>query len=142
MSTVGDPNSLPVARRDPILVAVLSTVTLGIYLLYLVYQWCRELNGLVGRPKYNPGLLLLISIVTCCLGGIVVECMFAHELETLGRARAIPSATGYLTLLVVSMNVGGLLLSLTGYGLILSIPLGAVATGLVQNELNKFASSA
>jgi hypothetical protein len=40
--------------RSPARVAILSSVTMGIYAFYLIYQWAREINLIVGQVKYRP----------------------------------------------------------------------------------------
>jgi hypothetical protein len=56
-----------VKYRDVALFVLLNVVTLGIYWFYLAYQWAKEINGLHNRVKYQPVIVLLVSILTCGL---------------------------------------------------------------------------
>jgi vacuolar-type H+-ATPase subunit I/STV1 len=129
-------------RSIPLVVA-LSAVTLFIgYLIYLWYQWARELNGLRQESRHSPQLVLLLSIVTLGLAGIVYECIFAQELEQHFRAYGRPDSTPHLSTLVIALNVIAILFSLTGVGVFVAIPCGMAATCLVQAEINKLAAPA
>ena len=125
-------------RRDLALVVILGIVTLSIYNFYLVYQWAKELNGLEGRTKYNPSLMLIISIVTVGAGAAIIECVFAHEVENHAQTRNIAGATPYLTVFVSGLNIVAWILFFTSYWII-GIPAGITATVLIQRELNMFA---
>ncbi len=127
--------------RDPTLVAVLNLVTLGVYWFYLIYVWSKDLNWLLRREKYPAGLMLLLSIVTCGLAGIVLECLIAADLsgEAVARSDAAPNRN--LLAWVIALNISALVAAivLPIIGIVVSMPLGIAATVLVQIELNKLA---
>ena len=123
------------------LVAVLSLVTLGIYSLYLIYQWAREINGLEGRVKHNPTVVLLVSIFTLCLGAMVYECVFAFDAAEAGRRRGLAAQLGSLPTWVIAANGLAFVISLIPFALIIAIPLGVAATVLVQSGFNRLAAT-
>jgi hypothetical protein len=129
-----------VKYRDPTVVAVLNLVTLGIYWFYLVYVWSDETNRLLGRYKYPPGLMLLISILTCGLAGCVVECLIAADLGGEAAERQCWPPNQNLLAWVITLNISAFIAAavLPLVGLFVSIPLGVAATVMVQIELNKF----
>jgi hypothetical protein len=130
-----------VQQRSLGLVALLLVVTLGIYWFYLGYQWSKEMNGLAGRVKYPPVLLLVINIVTLGLAGLAYECIWAYDIAQAAQSRGVPGHSQGLPLWVIVLNAVGLLLSLTGIGVVLGFPMGVAASLLVQAELNKLAVS-
>jgi hypothetical protein len=136
-----DADAADVRHRSILLVIVLSAVTLFIaYPIYLCYAWARELNGLLGQVRHSPKLVLVLSIATLGIGGVIYECIFAQELErqfkTLGRTDGMPQLTTW----VVSLNVIAIVCGLTAIGLPLTIVCGLAATCLVQAEFNKLAA--
>src|SRR5262249_42375630 len=132
--------SQPIERRSVPSVVLLILITLGLYCLYLLYQWAKEVNRLLGRYKYNPNLVLLISIATLGLGATVIECMLAFDIEGEAAAREIPERSPSLPVLVLGLNAIALLLGSNAGGvLLLSLAFGLTATGLVQRELNRLA---
>jgi hypothetical protein len=128
-----------VQRRDIGLLVLLCIVTLGLYWPYLGYQWSKELNGLSGRVKYPPVAFLLVNILTCLLAGLVFECIFAFDIaEHTGRL-GIKNRNENLGAWVIGINVVALILCLIPFGVVVGLPLGTLATALVQVELNKLA---
>ena len=134
--------SLPVKQRDLWIVGILSVITLGIYNIYLAYMWSRELNHLLGRERYSPVVVLIISIVSLGIAVAVYECFFAFDLakaaEQRNRELRMPSLPGT----VVALEVSAIVLSLTGFGVIIGMPLGVAATVLLQREFNAYAARA
>ena len=55
--------------RDPAVVVLLMLVTCGLYVIYLQYQWAKEVNGLEGQVRYPPVITLVLNIVTLGLSG-------------------------------------------------------------------------
>ena len=51
-----------IKHRDIAVFVLLNFVTLGIYWFYLCYCWAKEVNALQGRVKYQPWLVLLVSV--------------------------------------------------------------------------------
>jgi len=124
-------------------VVLLCVATLFIgYPIYLWYQWARELNGLRREARHSPQIVLILSLVTLGLAGMIYEAIFAHELEQqfsqLGRSDSMPQLATW----VICLNALAFMLSLTGLGVLLAIPCGLAATCLVQAELNKLAVGA
>lgn len=85
--TAGD--AAEIKRREIGVFVALNIVTLGIYWFYVVYQWTKEVNGLAGRVKYSPMVVLLVSIFTCGLAGLVFECLFAFDVAEEGQRRGV-----------------------------------------------------
>lgn len=129
----------PVRHRNLAFVGLVSLVTLSIYTLYLIYQWAKELNGLEGREKYSPGLMLAISVITLGAGAAIIECVFAYELETKARARHISGTLPFVTVFVGGLNAVAWLLGLFTSYWIVGFLTGTMATVLVQRELNLLA---
>ena len=128
-----------VQRRDIGLLVLLCIVTLGLYWFYLGYQWSKELNGLARRAKYQPVIFLLVNILTCGLAGMVFECIFAFDIaEQTGRL-GVKNRWEQLGAWVIGINVVALILCLIPFGVIVALPLGTLASALVQVELNKVA---
>jgi hypothetical protein len=124
-------------------VVLLCAETLFIgYPFYLWYQWARELNGLRQEARHSPQVVLILSIVTLGLAGMIYEAIYAHELEQLFSQRGRPDSMPQLAMWVISLNAIAFVLSLTGVGVLLAIPCGLAATCLVQAEFNKLAAAA
>jgi len=128
-----------VRPRNLLPLGFLLVITLGLYWFYLGYQWSKEINGLVGRVKYPPVALLVINIVTLGLAGLVFECIWAYDVAWAAEKRGMAWRAENLPLWIIVLNTVGLLLSLTGVGMIVGIPLGVAATIMIQMELNKLA---
>ena len=138
--------SQPVKRRSVAGVVILSVVTLGIYWFYLLYQWTKEVNGLIGNDKFRPRQIVLLSIFTLGIAGAIVECIFALELGKVAEDKEIRHRTAYLVVVVVGLNAAAWFV---GLGIpwqrghegtyVAGMLAGIAATALVQIELNKFA---
>lgn len=128
-----------VSYRSVGVLVLLMVVTLGLYWFYLAYQWSKELNGLAGRVKYQPLVVVLVSFFTCTLGGLVYECVFAFDVVEGTASRGIAGRMVSLPTWVILLNCVALALGIIPYGIILGYPLGMAVTALVQVELNKLA---
>ena len=128
-----------IRRRNLAFVGLISLVTLSIYTFYLIYQWAKELNGLEGRVKYSPGLMLAISLLTLGAGAAIIECVFAHELEGKARAGSVSGALPFVTVFVAALNLIAWSLSLFTDYWIVGAGAGVMATVLVQREMNLLA---
>ena len=128
-----------VQRRDIGLLVLLCIVTLGIYWFYLGYQWSKELNGLAGRVKYQPVVFLVVNLLTCGLAGLVFECIFAFDIAEHAGRLGIKNRSEQLGVWVIGINIVALILCLIPFGVIAGLPLGTLASALVQVELNKLA---
>ena len=129
-------------RRDLAVFTTLMIVTLGFYFFYVVYQWAREINGLNGRLKYRPDIVLVVTILTCNVFGLVFETLFAFDVAEHTRARGIPGRIDQLPIWIVLCNVVAIVLCLMPFGCFAGFPLGVLASVLVQAELNRLADLA
>lgn len=128
-----------VKHRDIAVFVLLNVMTCGIYWFYVSYQWAKELNGLQGRPKYQPGIVLLACILSCGLAGLVFECLFAFDIVEATRARAVANRNEQLGTWVITLNSIAMVASLIPFLLVIGFPLGIWASALMQVELNKLA---
>jgi len=128
-----------IKRRDITVFILLCVVTLGIYWFYISYQWSKEINGLVGRAKYNPVLVVVVNILTCGLAGLVFESLFAFDIAEQTRLRNTPGRMDQLATWVLVCNGAALITAIIPFGFLLALPLGTLASVLVQVELNRLA---
>lgn len=135
---VFDATAAVIPRREAIQVVVLTLFTCGIYGLYLLYRWAEEINVLSGTRRFNPVVVLVVSIVTCMVGAVVYHVLFAFEVERMAAQSGVAGRQASLGAIVLSVLVGGILLSFLGVPA--SLVTGPVAYWLVQAELNKLAS--
>ena len=129
-----------IQHRDLAMFVLLMVVTLGMYAFYIVYEWARELNGLQGRVKYPPLVVLLVNLLSCGLAGIVFECLYAFDVAEATRTRSVVDRSENLATWVLVCNCLAMVLSLTVIGIVLAMPIGILASALVQAELNKLAA--
>jgi hypothetical protein len=134
-----DAEASEVRRRDIAVFVLLMVVTLGFYWFYLAYQWSKEVNGLVGRVKYQPVVVLIANIATCGLAGMIFESLFAFDLVEQTRARGIKDRLDSLATWVLVCNCLAFVLAIIPFGIIVALPLGTLASVLVQVEFNKLA---
>lgn len=127
-----------IPRREAVQVVVLTLVTCGIYGLYLLYRWAEEINLLSGTRKFNPVVVLVVSIVTCSVGAVVYHALFAFEVERLTAQAGVTDRQSSLGAIVISLLVGGVLLGFVGVPA--SLVTGPIGYWLVQAELNKLAA--
>ena len=130
-----------IKRRDIAIFVLLCFVTLGIYWFYLSYHWSKEINGLVGRPKYNPVLVVVANILTCGLAGLVFESLFAFDIAEQTRQRNTPGRMDQLGTWVLVCNCVAMIAALIPFGVLVAMPLGTLASVLVQMELNRLADN-
>jgi len=127
--------SIPIQR--PILrIIIFSIITLGIYELYLIFIWAKEINYLKKTPHYNAGLILFLSIITVGIVGIIYEIIFARDIEVHTKNASKPYRINNLSVIVIVLDVVGFLLSFTGFLIPLSFILGIATVSLIQRELN------
>jgi hypothetical protein len=130
-----------IKRRDIAVFVLLCVVTLGIYWFYVSYHWSKEINGLVGRAKYNPVLVVVVNVLTCGLAGLVFESLFAFDLVEQTRLRNTPSRQDQLATWVLVCNCAAFVTAIIPFGFLLALPLGTLASVLVQVELNRLADN-
>jgi hypothetical protein len=128
-----------IRHRDIAIFVLLNVVTLGVYWFYLAYQWAKEVNGLLGTRKYDPGIVLLVSILSCGVAGLVFECLYAFDIAAAAKSRGVPDRREQLPTWVIVCNCLAMGLSLIPFAVVIAFPLGIMASVLVQLELNKLA---
>ena len=126
-----------IKHRDIAVFVLLNFVTMGIYWFYLCYCWAKEINGLEGRVKYQPAIVLLASIVTCGIAGLVFEILYAIDVGQATEARGVPGRMEQLAAWVVGLNVVAMLASATGIGVVIGLPLGILASGLASGRVEQ-----
>jgi len=136
-----DADAADIKHRDIAVFVLLCVVTLSIYWFYVSYHWSKEINGLVGRPKYQPVVVVLVSILTCGLAGLVFESLFAFDIAEQTKARGIQGRLDQLPTWVIVCNCVAFVLALIPFGVFVALPLGILASVLVQIELNRLAES-
>jgi hypothetical protein len=136
---MSDADAADIKRRDIAVFVLLCVVTLGIYWFYVSYHWSKEVNGLVGRVKYQPLVVLLVNIFTCGIAGMVFESLFAFDVAEQAKARGIKDRFDQMPTWVIVCNSAAVITALIPFGFVLAIPLGTLASVLVQIELNKLA---
>ena len=113
-----------VRHRDIGLFVLLNIVTCGLYTFYILYEWSREVNGLVDRAKYPPLVTLLVNLATCGVGGLVYEILFAEEIAAATAARGIADRHPQLQAWVIGLNVAAFAISMIPFGVFIDIPPG------------------
>ena len=127
-------------RRDLGAYALLLVVTLGFYAFYLVPKLGLSTNQLIKKSKYDFHVVLWVGILTCGIGLVVFEVMYAYDLEK------APEYTGGRW---SNQNLGGRVLILNllawflifvsgGLAFLISMVLGGWATWLIQSEVNRY----
>ncbi|MFN0019413.1 MAG: DUF4234 domain-containing protein [Pirellulaceae bacterium] len=125
-----------VERRDLMTVTLLLTVTLTLYGFYLVYQWAKDLSQLTGKDR-NPGMVLLVSILTLGVAPLIYEYVFASEAAALEQQRFPKRAPSSLPTWILILNCSTLLCCLTVVLAPLALVLGVTASVLVQHQFNR-----
>lgn len=129
-----------IVYRSLLAVTLLTLVTCGCYWFYLAYCWASEVNRILKSERYDPTLVLVLSVCTLGIAGIVCECLFARDLERACEETGLPNRDPRLSTWVISLNLVAMATSLIPIaGLVIALPLGIWATLLVQHELNKLA---
>jgi hypothetical protein len=94
--TVGDGGVVKV--RDPVVVVVLTFVTLGIYHLYWIYQVYRELKE-TQREGIGPVLGLVLAILLGIVNWFVLPSEIGNMYERQGRDKPVRGVTGFWNLI-------------------------------------------
>jgi Domain of unknown function (DUF4234) len=94
--TVGDGGVVKV--RDPVVVVVLSIVTLGIYHLYWIYQVYRELKE-TQREGIGPVLGLVLAILLGVVNWFVLPSEIGNMYERQGKEKPVRGVTGFWNLI-------------------------------------------
>ncbi len=96
--SVGDGGVVKV--RDPVVVVVLTIVTLGIYHLYWTYQVYRELKE-TQRVGIGPGLGLVLAILLGIVNWFVLPSEVGNMYERQGEAKPVSGVTGFWNLIPI-----------------------------------------
>lgn len=115
-----------------------SVLTLGIYLFFIQMRWARHINGMLGWKKYNPGLVLILSIVTCGLASYIWNILMAYDIQKITAGDSIKGRNPSLGNTVLFIDITALILGFFSAGvlLVLSIVLGTYAAVAIQKEFN------
>jgi hypothetical protein len=62
-----------VRERSSIVVVILSMVTCGVYWFYWMYKITAEIRDATGDDTLNPGMDLLLNVITCSMWGLYTE---------------------------------------------------------------------
>jgi Domain of unknown function (DUF4234) len=89
--TVGDG---VVKVRDPVVVVLLTIVTLGIYHLYWIYQVYRELKE-TQREGIGPILGLVLAILLGIVNWFVLPSEIGNMYERQGQEKPVRGVTGF-----------------------------------------------
>lgn len=80
--------------REPIVVVVLSIVTLGIYFFYWTYQVFRELKE-TQRDGIGPVVALIIAILIGIVNWFVLPSEIGNMYERAGEPKPVSGVTGF-----------------------------------------------
>ena len=130
-----------IEHRGVAFVVIMSIVTLGFFWFYLSYQWAKDVNTLLGHEKHTPVLPPLLAFLTCGIAGVVYACLFGFDLEQAAKQSGLSGRTENFGAIILALEIGGVVVGLATGGL-LGWVCGVIATGLMQAELNKFATQA
>lgn len=90
--TVGDGGVVKV--RDPVVVVLLTFVTLGIYHLYWIYQTYRELKE-TQREGIGPVIGLVLAIFVGIVNWFVLPSEIGNMYARQGKAKPVSGVTGF-----------------------------------------------
>lgn len=124
-----------IQKRSLFAVGALSTLTLGIYNIYLVWRWTKDMNGFLGRDKYPSTAALVLGIVSLSLSGCVFESLMALDLEREGRMRGVKDPAIEIGWLVAGLNAVALAVSFTSLWPA-AFAVGVGASVLMQRAMN------
>lgn len=143
VSSAGDdvhPRYLPLERY-----VMLTAVTLGLYPFYLVPLQSRDMKAITGRERMEFTALLILGIVTLSLVTLVMQVLYAHDLERQGKAVNKAGRRESLGTIVLVLTVLGVVLNFAIDNFLVSYVVGiSLANGalwLVQQEINLYAAS-
>ena len=120
-----------------------SAVTLGFYPLYLVPCQSRDMKAITGRERLEFTAMLILGIVTLGLLVLVMQVLYAFDLERHGKAVGTIGRRESLGIIVLVLNVLAVILSfaIDGFaGFVIGAALGSSALWFVQREINLYAA--
>ena len=98
-----------IKQRSLVTLILLSAITGGIYGLYWIFTFQRDLNTVCGDgDDVNPGLALVLFLVTCGIYPIIWLYMQGERMNKAGAVKAVPIADTGVTYLLWAL-VGSLL---------------------------------
>ncbi len=120
---------MPLERRDPALVLVLSLFTCGLYLLYWYHAVYREIEAISGEPLTGTGygLDLLFYLLTCGVYGIFIDYRISRRLTEVQARHGVPAPA--------DTAVGVLVLDLAAY--VTGMFTNFISSAVQQDQLNK-----
>ena len=134
------PRYLPFERY-----VLMMTVTLGFYPFYLVPCQSRDLKAITGRERMEFTALLILSIVTLGLVLLIMQVLWAYDLERHGKAINKAGRKESLGTLVLGATALGFFACLAIDGFFLSTLVCSLFNGvglwLVQREINLYAAT-
>jgi hypothetical protein len=138
LNTGDRPMDYQIQKRDMGLLVLFSVVTLGIYYVYLMAMWAKDINYLVRRERHNPILVVVLGVATCTLALLVWEAVYAYDLQKITSDRDVPDRNASLGSYVLILNIISMAVAFVsgGFAIILSVGLGIWALCLIQKELN------
>ena len=143
VSSAGDdvhPRYLPLERY-----VTLTAMTLGLYPFYLVPLQSRDMKAITGRERVEFTALLILGIVTLSLVTLVMQVLYAYDLERHGKTVNKTGRRESLGIIVLVSTVLGVILSFAIDNFLVSFVVGVLlsngALWLVQQEINLYAAS-
>jgi hypothetical protein len=140
-----------IKKRDPLLIFLLSLITLGIYHVYILHVWASDINAILGRKKYEPMLVVILSLITFGFAIYYYKYSFASDLERAASEQNLPNRTTGLCSSVLSLSIASFVLGIVSnfflneatlmqFLIIMAwgIGLGWWAIVLIQKEFNMF----
>lgn len=112
---------MPITKRSPITVLILSLVTCGIYTIYWAYVTADELQRASGRQQFSPVLILVLTIFFPMIGLILLAIEANGCLNAIRAMRQMPPADNTMLWVIIALLVS-----------IADVP-------LIQNEINNVA---
>lgn len=114
----------PIKFRNIAMCIIFTIISCGFYGLYWFVQLTEDVNTLSGDHKTSGGIALLLNIVTCGLYGIYWAYKQGEKLDYIKQSRGIASANSGILYLVLQ-----------------ALSLSIIGMALMQNEVNKFATT-
>ncbi len=134
------PRYLPFERY-----VLLTAVTLGFYPFYLVPCQSRDMKAITDRERMEFTILLILGIVTLGLVMLVMQVLYAFDLERHGKAVGKAGRCESLGVLVLVLNLLSVVLGFAidsfVVGWIVGALLGGGALWLLQREINLYAAA-
>lgn len=112
---------MPITKRSPVTVLILSLVTCGIYTYYWAYVTADELQRASGRQQFSPVLILVLTIFFPMIGLVLLAIEANGCLSAIRAMRQMPPVDNTMLWVIIALLVS-----------IADVP-------LIQNEINNVA---